>query len=1138
MSAVRPRCCALLLQIAVFIGCGRGDATGALEGSVLDAETGEPVENATVSARVDKSAQTDGEGFFSIAGLAPGSTTLQVTGSGYQPTHQSVDVEADRATTVSIELTETNVSPTIERFRASRSPVEPGATAELTVTASDANDDELSYTFSATGAFEIENQSESTGAATLRAPESYGTTGEVTTTVTDPDGASATKTLQVSTTDSGPPVIRTLQADRTDLEPGETTFVSVNADDPDGEPLSYAWDLPPGWSGSTSDNPQIRVRAPEAFGERGTVEVTVEDGSGGRASRSIVLSTVDNPPPVIRSVSASPPNLTPGGTATLLAQASDPDDEELAYSWSAPGGWSIAAEESAETEVTAPGEYGATGKIEVTVEDSSGGTAERMIVVSTVAEGGPRITQLSAAPRTTNKGGTVSAVVSATGDPTTHTYDWTASGDWYVTPDVDDPSRATVTAPDAPDAIGTVDVVVTDEYGGTARASTTVSTASNAPPTLGPIVVDRNPVEPTDSTQLNASASDPDGDSLDFSWSATGNWTATGSGTSATLRAPDAYGDSTVVTAEVTDGFGGTDTVQVVVRTAENRAPVVDSLVVNPTTFERGASGTGTVEARDPNGDALDYTWTTVGDSGWTASGRSSDPSTATVGAPDAPGRSVGIKVTVEDDAGATTARTTTVSTADNQPPSIVTPDRDLGVDATENPSPIYPTRPFTYDVDARDAEGDSLNYSLNTSSSASIDSTSGEITWMPGYDDAGSYTWTVEVSDGYDSTVRQIDVEVPPDFGLRTVQTLQSSSGVGVTFDDIDGDGRTDFIRSGRDHASVQIVRNTASGTSSVTTPPTFNSGQWCDSPLVGDFDADDDPDIALVCERGTGGTSSDLFYYVWENTGSLNFQKMTSGHWDAPDAYSVYDSSIGDLDGDGRRDDIVVGAHEVALVAFSDGGTFADSVDTVERTDSDFLQVAIADFDPGGPDEIAWLDRENTTDDTSRLQIYSTASKAVDTQLSSVEVFPASSYDYLANMGVGDLGTGGPPDIVLVEQGSQRVLVYTATSSPPNYTLRDQVGYSGYPAGPSQTAPVTFGDLDSDGFVDVAFPTDSYQQGVVGIAFGEGGGDLSRTRTTVERDSTGSAGLQGVFATDWDGDGILDLLGADSAGRNLVFQ
>lgn len=126
------------------------------------------------------------------------------------------------------------------------------------------------------------------------------------------------------------------------INEGGTTLFSVTADDPDGDSLGYAWTqtspaTPQGsFSSRTLRNPvwtAPAVAADTVF----TFEVTVTDGQGGsiKAPTQITVThlTVNRPPTVSASISASPAMPVAGEVVTLSITATDPDGDPLTIAW-------------------------------------------------------------------------------------------------------------------------------------------------------------------------------------------------------------------------------------------------------------------------------------------------------------------------------------------------------------------------------------------------------------------------------------------------------------------------------------------------------------------------------------------------------------------------------------------------------------------------------------------------------------------------------------------------------------------------------------------------------------------------------------------------------------------------------------
>lgn len=136
-------------------------------------------------------------------------------------------------------------------------------------------------------------------------------------------------------TGNQPPVISSLTAESPTITPNAETKITCNASDADGDELTYTWSATAGTI--TAYNTFIFWEAPDFVGEF-TVSVTVDDGRGGTAARDCTITVVTNQRPVVSSLTAEPATLQPEETSTITCSASDPDGDELTYTWTASGG--------------------------------------------------------------------------------------------------------------------------------------------------------------------------------------------------------------------------------------------------------------------------------------------------------------------------------------------------------------------------------------------------------------------------------------------------------------------------------------------------------------------------------------------------------------------------------------------------------------------------------------------------------------------------------------------------------------------------------------------------------------------------------------------------------------------------------
>jgi DNA-binding transcriptional regulator of glucitol operon len=171
-----------------------------------------------------------------------------------------------------------------------------------------------------------------------------------------------------------PPVISSLTASAGRVSPSQYCQVKCVASDPDGDKLNYTWSA----SGEISgQGPTITWTAPGAPGEY-TIMVKVTDGRGGEATAELTIGVAVNHSPAIDSLTAERQKVRKAMTSTIECTASDPDGDELSYTWSTSGG-SISGEGSVVTWV-APNTFG-TYTITVTVTDGRGGQATQSIEI-------------------------------------------------------------------------------------------------------------------------------------------------------------------------------------------------------------------------------------------------------------------------------------------------------------------------------------------------------------------------------------------------------------------------------------------------------------------------------------------------------------------------------------------------------------------------------------------------------------------------------------------------------------------------------------------------------------------------------------------------------------------------------------
>jgi len=188
------------------------------------------------------------------------------------------------------------------------------------------------------------------------------------------------------------------------------------------------------------------------------------------------------------------------------------------------------------------------------------------------------------------------------------------------------------------------------------------ATPANRQPIIASLEPEPEWVTPSGSLQVVCTASDPDGDELNYNWSASAG-EVTGDGDTVTWTAPASEGSYSVVVV-VTDGRGGEVMDHVAITVRVNNPPTIASLTANTEWTTPSGSVQVTCTASDPDGDELSYGWTaTAGD----ISGRGAVVNWT---APQEIG-TYNITVLVEDGHGSSATVSLSIGVATGQPPNI-----------------------------------------------------------------------------------------------------------------------------------------------------------------------------------------------------------------------------------------------------------------------------------------------------------------------------------------------------------------------------------------------------------------------------------------------------------------------------------
>ena len=668
--------------------------------------------------------------------------TLTVTDDGH----------VERAATETVQVTvRANRAPVATATAITPTTVNGGEEVELEATASDPDGDGLRHTWSSNGGGSFDNASALD--PTWTAPRKTNDVQNIvlTLTVTEDRVGARTETANVGVT------VRANQAPRVTVSPttatvdgGEEVELEATASDPDGDGLRHTWSSNGGGSFDNASALDPTWTAPRKTNDVQNIVLTLtvtEDRVGARTETANVGVTVRaNQAPRV-TVSPTTATVDGGEEVALDGMASDRDDGTLTYRWSSDGGGAFDDDEALVTPWFAPRATAANERLvlTLTVTDSANASASATASVTVRANQAPRVTVSPSTARV--DGEEVLAVSGAATDPEGDrlTYIWSSNG--AGTFDDDAAPETTWTAPPKTETAQyiTLTLTVTEDRVGarTETANVGVTVRANQAPrvTVSPTTAT---VDGGEEVELEATASDPDGDGLRHTWSSNGGGSFdNASALDPTWTAPRKTNDvqNIVLTLTVTEDRVGarTETANVGVTVRANQAPRV---TVSPTTatVDGGEEVALDGMASDRDDGTLTYRWSSDG-------GGAFDDDEALVTPWFAPRATAAnerlvLTLTVTDSANASASATASVTVRANQAPRVTVSPSTARVDGEEV---------LAVSGAATDPEGDRLTYIWSSNGAGTFDDDAApETTWTapPKTETAQSITLTLTVTD------------------------------------------------------------------------------------------------------------------------------------------------------------------------------------------------------------------------------------------------------------------------------------------------------------------------------------------------------------------------------------------------------
>jgi hypothetical protein len=219
---------------------------------------------------------------------------------------------------------------------------------------------------------------------------------------------------------------------------------------------------------------------------------------------------------------------------------------------------------------------------------------------------------------------------------------------------------------------------------------------------------------------------------------------------------------------------------------AGNQPPVISSLTAAQNQTYPGGEVNLQGVVSDPNGDSINYKWTSSGGS-FIESGRGNNTWRAPKDFGD-----YEIKLTVDDGKGMTAESIVTIKVSANHPPTITS--------LTADPAALQFASRTTLTAIANDQDGDTVQYKWDDKNAGTLSGVGNKVSWTSPSKN-GNFSIFVIVSDGKGAETKQeIVIPVASVSGVQTIILVAKESGTVTS----EGDKDTSYYKAGDDDKNV----------------------------------------------------------------------------------------------------------------------------------------------------------------------------------------------------------------------------------------------------------------------------------------------------------------------------------------------
>lgn len=282
-----------------------------------------------------------------------GSTTWTAPAAGQNATiiilkltvSNSAGISTSDSVTITIPGTggNNNQAPVISSTTVSSPTVAGNGSVTVNCVATDANNDPLTYQWSASPNVGSFPNGSTSASVTYQAPLATAVNQVIVLSCVVSDSfTTATGEVSVAVEANPPPVVNSVAGNPRSVAGGGVVSVSCVASDPDGHALTYQWSASPNvgaFANAASATTTWTAPASEVSIQNVTLSCTVSDGLSNVVSDGLAImvqATAANVPPVITSVTANDTTPDGGQVVTVACVATDADaGDTLSYTWSA-----------------------------------------------------------------------------------------------------------------------------------------------------------------------------------------------------------------------------------------------------------------------------------------------------------------------------------------------------------------------------------------------------------------------------------------------------------------------------------------------------------------------------------------------------------------------------------------------------------------------------------------------------------------------------------------------------------------------------------------------------------------------------------------------------------------------------------